>query len=182
MVEVEEQRGAEERQLVVFDLAQQQYGVEISAVREIIRFQEITSVPDSPESVEGIINLRGAVIPVVDLRKRFGLAVTASTAQSRIVVVEIDGADVGVVVDGVAEVLRIPASSIEATSSVVTTEESFYISGIAKIDEQLLILLDLDRALSSEALADMTQREYDTTAAPAEIAAAPAAEAPAEAA
>ena len=168
---VQEQQGTEERQLVVFDLAQQQYGVEISAVREIIRFQEITSVQDSPLSVEGIINLRGGMIPVVDLRKRFGLAVTAATAQSRILVVEIDGADVGVVVDAVAEVLRIPASSIEATSSVVTTAESFYINGIAKIEDQLLILLDLEKALSSDALAQLTRRGYDTAAGTPEIAA-----------
>ena len=143
-------------------------------MREIIRFQEMTSVPDSPQSVEGIINLRGGVIPVVDLRKRFGLTVSAATAQSRIVVMEIDGADVGVVVDAVAEVLRIPANSIEATSSVVTTAESFYISGIAKIEDQLLILLDLDQALSSEALEQLTRHGSDTAAGRPEIAAVPA--------
>ncbi len=169
-----EEQSNEERQLVVFDLAEQHYGVEISSVREIIRFQEITSVPDSPQSVEGIINLRGGVIPVVDLRKRFGLVVTAATAQSRIVVMEIDGADVGVVVDAVAEVLRIPANSIEATSSVVTTAESFYISGIAKIEDQLLILLDLDRALSSDALEQLSQHGSSTVAGVPEIAAVPA--------
>lgn len=169
-----EEQSNEERQVVVFDLAQQHYGVEISSVREIIRFQEITSVPDSPPSVEGIINLRGGVIPVVDLRKRFGLVVTAATAQSRIVVMEIDGADVGVVVDAVAEVLRIPANSIEATSPVVTTAESFYISGIAKIEDQLLILLDLDRALSSDALEQLGRRGSDTAAGLPEIAAVPA--------
>ncbi len=168
-----EDQSNEERQLVVFDLAEQHYGVEISSVREIIRFQEITSVPDSPQSVEGIINLRGGVIPVVDLRKRFGLTITDATAQSRIVVVEIGGADVGVVVDAVAEVLRIPANSIEATSSVVTTADSFYISGIAKIEDQLLILLDLDRALSSDALEHLTERGSETVAGTGEIAAVP---------
>ena len=99
--------------------------------------------------------MRGSVIPVVDLRKRFGLLVTAATAQSRVVVVEIGGDDIGVVVDAVAEVLRLPVSSIEVTSTLVTTAESFYIDGIAKVEEQLLILLDLKKALSSEALAKL---------------------------
>ena len=144
-----------EQQLVVFDLAGQQYGVDISTVREIIRMTEITHVPDAPPSIEGVINLRGGVIPVVDLRKRFGLLVTRPTDQSRVLVVELGGDSVGVIVDAVAEVLRIPASSIEDTTSLVTTADSYYIDGIAKVDEDLLILLNLTKALSSEALAKL---------------------------
>lgn len=154
MVTVTEQTDIEQ-QLVVFDLAGQQYGVDISTVREIIRMTEITHVPDAPPSVEGVINLRGGVIPVVDLRKRFGLRVTQPTDQSRVLVVELGGDSVGVIVDAVAEVLRIPASSIEDTTSLVTTADSYYIDGIAKVDEDLLILLNLTKALSSEALADL---------------------------
>ncbi|MEE8338049.1 MAG: chemotaxis protein CheW [Dehalococcoidia bacterium] len=154
MVTVTEQTDIEQ-QLVVFDLAGQQYGVDISTVREIIRMTEITHVPDAPPSVEGVINLRGGVIPVVDLRKRFGLRVTRPTDQSRVLVVELGGDSVGVIVDAVAEVLRIPASSIEDTTSLVTTADSYYIDGIAKVDEDLLILLNLTKALSSEALADL---------------------------
>ena len=135
-----QEQQVQERQLVVFDLADQRYGVDIGTVREIIRMSEITHVPDAPPSVEGVINLRGTVIPVVDLRKRFGLRVSESTAQSR------------VVVDAVAEVLRIPGSSVEAASAIVTTTDSFYIDGIAKVGDQLLILLDLEKALSAEAL------------------------------
>ena len=139
-----------ERQLVVFDLAAEAYGVDIGTVREIIRLQEITHVPNAPDFVEGVINLRGKVIPVVDLRKRFGVAVGEQTAESRIVVVDIAGEDIGVMVDAVAEVLRIAADSVESASSIITTADSYYILGIAKLGERLIILLDLDKVLSQE--------------------------------
>ena len=144
-----------EQQLVVFDPAEQQYGVNISTVREIIRMPEITHVPDAPPSVEGVINLRGGVIPVVDLRKRFSLDVSFATDRSRVVVVELGGDNIGVIVDGVAEVIRIQSDSVEDVASVVTTADSFYIEGIAKIDGLLLILLDLEKALSGETLAKL---------------------------
>ena len=92
-----------EKQLVVFDLASEGYGVDIGAVREIIRMQEITRVPRSPEFVEGVINLRGKVIPVIDLRKRFGLVVAEQTKDNRIVVVDIGKQDLGVIVDAVSD-------------------------------------------------------------------------------
>lgn len=153
----------DERQIVVFDLASEAYGIGIATVREIIRMQDITYVPDAPEFVEGVINLRGRVIPVVDLRKRFGLPVTEQTADSRIVVVHIAGEDIGVVVDVVAEVLRVSEQSIEAASTLVTTEDSYYMDGIAKLGERLLILLDLDKVLGT---ADMDAlRELEQVAA-----------------
>ena len=136
-----------ERQLVVFDLAGESYGINIGTVREIIRMQAITHVPEPPEFVEGVINLRGRVIPVVDLRRRFGLAAGAQTPESRIVVVDITGHDIGVIVDAVTEVLRVPGSAIEPAAALVTTEDSYYMDGIAKIGSRLLILLDLDRVL-----------------------------------
>lgn len=140
-----------EQQLVVLDLAGEAYGLDIGTVREIIRMQSVTSVPDAPDFVEGVINLRGRVIPVVDLRRRFGLAVSEPTAESRIVVVDIGGDDIGVIVDAVTEVLLIAEDSIEEASSVVTTEHSYYIRGIAKVADQLLILLDIERALQETA-------------------------------
>lgn len=140
----------QERQLVVFDLAAESYGVDIGTVREIIRVQEITHVPNAPDFVEGVINLRGKVIPVVDLRKRFSLQVGEQTAESRIVVVDIAGEDIGVMVDAVAEVLRITGDSVEAAASIITTADSYYILGIAKLGERLIILLDLDKVLSQE--------------------------------
>jgi purine-binding chemotaxis protein CheW len=137
-----------EKQLVVFDLAHEHYGVDISTVREIIRMQEITRVPQTPDFVEGLINLRGKVIPVVDLRKRFCLAVTEESKENRIVVIDIGGHDIGVVVDAVTEVLRIPAGCVEPPSSIITTVESEYLVGIAKLSSRLIILLDLAMVLS----------------------------------
>jgi purine-binding chemotaxis protein CheW len=139
-----------EQQLVSFDLATESYGVDIGAVREIIRLQKITNVPRTPEFVEGVINLRGKVIPVVDLRKRFGLPVGDQSAENRIVVVDIGGQDIGVIVDAVNEVLRIFSDSVEPPSSVITTADPDYLMGIAKVDNKLLILLDLESVLSAE--------------------------------
>lgn len=148
---VTEMQDGEERQLVIFDLAGQSYGVNIGTVREIIRMQEITQVPRTPDYVEGVINLRGKVIPVIDMRKRFGFPVVEHTKDTRIVVIDIGGADIGATVDAVTEVLRLGADSIEPPSSVITTTDSDYLLGIAKLETQLIILLDLQRALSAYA-------------------------------
>lgn len=137
-----------ETQLVVFDLASEFYGVDISAVREIIRMQSVTRVPGAPAFVEGVINLRGRVVPVVDLRKRLDLSLAEQTQESRIVVVDIGGRDVGVIVDAVTEVLRVPLSVIDPPSSMITNSDSDYLKGIAKLESKLIILLDLDKVLS----------------------------------
>ena len=108
-----------EKQLVVLDLGSEAYGVNIGSVREIIRMQEITQLPRMPQYVEGVINLRGKVTPVVDLRKRFGLDVTEYTKETRIVVVDVGNQDIGVIVDAVTEVLRISTGDIEPPSNVV---------------------------------------------------------------
>ena len=142
--------GQTEKQLVVFDLASEGYGVDIGAVREIIRMQEITRVPQTPEFVEGVINLRGKVIPVIDLRKRFGLQVADQSKDNRIVVVDIGKQDIGVIVDAVTEVLRISADSVEPPTSVITSADSDYLLGIAKLESRLIILLDLESVLSEE--------------------------------
>ncbi len=138
----------DEQQLVVFDLSSEAYGVDIGAVREIIRLQDITKVPRTPEFVEGVINLRGKVIPVVDLRKRFGLPAEDESKENRIVVVDIGAQDIGVVVDAVTEVLRIATESVEPPASVITTADSEYLLGIAKLDSRLIILLDLEQVLT----------------------------------
>ena len=143
-----------ERQLVVFELANERYGVDIDTVREIIRMQDITHVPNSPDYVDGVTNLRGKVIPVVNLRKLFGLEPGEVTSETRIVVVEIDGEDIGVCVDAVAEGLRVAESSVEQeNSAVVTTMDSTYMQGIASLDHDLIILLDLAKALSGDDIA-----------------------------
>ncbi len=159
---------ATEQQLVVFYLATESYGVDIGAVREIIRMQDITKVPRCPEFVEGIINLRGNVIPVVDLRKRFSLMVSEQSKDNRIVVVDIMGRDIGVIVDAVTEVLRITGDSVAPPSSVITTADSAYLLGIAKLEARLIILLDLEKVLSEEemgALEDAREEEADALAA-----------------
>lgn len=154
-----------EMQLVVFDLATEAYGVDISAVREIIRLQDITRVPRAPTFVEGVINLRGKVIPVIDLRRRFSLPVSEENTENRIVVVDIGGQDIGVIVDAVNEVLRISSDSVEPPSAVITGAESDYLLGIAKLEDRLIILLDLERVLSDEEreiLADPLVDESET--------------------
>jgi len=151
-----------EEQLVVFDLAAEAYGVDIGAVREIIRMQDITKVPGAPEIVEGIINLHGNVIPVVDLRKRFRLEVTKRDKDNRIVVVDIGGQDIGVVVDAVNEVLRIASDSVEPPSSVITTAESVYLLGIVKLEGRLVILLDLEKVLTDSEKASLTGSADET--------------------
>ena len=140
----------DERQLVVFQLDDEFYGVDIARVHEIIRLQSVTRVPRTPAFVEGVINLRGKIIPVVDLRKRFGLPSGDKTRASRIVVVEIDDQVVGIIVDGVSEVLRVSEATIEPPSPVVAGVDSEFIHGIAKLPERLVILLDLNRAMARE--------------------------------
>ncbi len=149
-----------ENQLVVFNLANEHYGVDIAAVNSIVRMQTVTAVPHAPSFIEGITNLRGEVLPVMSLRKRFGLSpgedTVSQAAETRIVVVEMDGAKVGMVVDAVSEVLRVSDEDIEPPSPIVTTVDSAFITGIAKVDDgpgtpgRLIILLDLDKVLSTD--------------------------------
>jgi purine-binding chemotaxis protein CheW len=137
-----------ELQMVVFDLASEYYGVDISDVREIIRMQNITRVPGTPEYMEGVLNLRGKIAPVVDLRKRLNLKVNEQTKESRIVVIDIENKDVGVIVDGVTEVLRIPVSSVEPPSQMLASGDNVHLKGIAKLQDKLVILLDMDSILN----------------------------------
>ena len=137
-----------EQQLVIFELADEQYGLDIASVESIIKIQGITAVPQAPAFVEGVTNLRGVVLPVIDLRKRFSLPSTEKNKETRIVVVEMGDTTVGMVVDAVTEVLRISSDSIDPPSPLVTTVDSTFITGIAKVEERLIILLDLGKVLS----------------------------------
>lgn len=139
-----------ENQLVVFNLADEYYGVDIAAVEGIIKMQAITVVPRAPHFVEGVTNLRGKVLPVIDLRRRFGLPREANSREARIVIVEMGGATVGMIVDGVSEVLRVSDEAIEPPSPIVTTLDSAFIQGIAKLGERLVILLNLDKVFSTQ--------------------------------
>ncbi|BBD07615.1 chemotaxis protein CheW [Desulfovibrio ferrophilus] len=150
MDETQKKQDAELIQLVTFSIGEEEFGVDILKVQEIIRTMEITKVPKAPDFVEGVINLRGNVIPIIDLRKRFGLQTREHDKHTRIIVIEINKMVVGFVVDSVSEVLRIPANTVEPPPPVVSGLESEYISGVGKLEDRLLILLDLDRLLSGE--------------------------------
>lgn len=144
-----------ERQLVVFELAKETYGVDISRVQEIIRFQEITKVPKVPDFIEGVINLRGNVIPVIDLRKRFDFEEIEKTNATRIIVVEVDQYTVGMVVDAVSEVVRVNENSIEPPSNIIADIDTDYLSGVCKYEDQLIILLELSKVLSASQQAEL---------------------------
>ncbi len=137
-------------QLVSFNVGTEEFGIDILKVQEINRMVDITRVPRAPQFVEGIINLRGKVIPIIDIRKRFNMELAEHDKNTRIVVVDIAGQIMGMVVDSVSEVLRIPASTIEPTPEVVSSIDSDYIRGVAKLEDRLLIYLDLSKILSGE--------------------------------
>jgi purine-binding chemotaxis protein CheW len=139
-----------EHQMVIFNLANEHYGLEIAAVESIIKLQAITRLPRAPQFVEGVINLRGKVLPIIDLRKRFGLEAEAATNDSRIVVVHMNAIEVGMIVDGVSEVVSISSDVIEPPSPIVATVDSAFIRGIAKSGDRLVILLDMSQVLSPQ--------------------------------
>ena len=134
-------------QFVTFTLGNEEYAVDILSVQEINRITEITIVPNSPDYVEGVINLRGKVIPVINLRKKFGLADKETDDSSRIIIMEIQGITNGLIVDSVSEVLRILTNTIEPAPPMSSNISSQFIKGIAKLENRLIILIDLDRLL-----------------------------------
>ncbi len=145
-------------QLVSFNVAEEEYGLPILKVQEIIRMQGFTRVPNSPPFVEGVINLRGKVIPVITLRKRFGLDPQPHSRQSRIVVAEVSGAIIGFVVDSVSEVLRISPAEIEPAPRLGNSHQEF-IAGVVKLDGGLLILLDVERVMTDAETAELVTPE-----------------------
>jgi purine-binding chemotaxis protein CheW len=143
-----------EKQLVVFDLLNEHYGVDVAAVESIVKLQPITAIPQVPDYVEGVTSLRGAVLPVVDLRRRFGFPAAEASRDTRIVVVEMKGQTLGMVVDAVSEVLRVAQEDIEPPPSIVTMagngpgSRAAFVTGIAKVGERLIMLLDLAQVLN----------------------------------
>lgn len=136
-----------DQQLVGFRIGRETFGLPISIVREIIRVPEITAVPDAPPYVEGVINLRGRIIPVVDLRKRFGQLKIEPDKKNRVVVVELERRAIGLIVNSASEVLRVPPSEIEHPSDVFPEGEMNFITGVGKLNGRLVMLLDLNRML-----------------------------------
>jgi purine-binding chemotaxis protein CheW len=135
-------------QVVSFALGSEEYGVDIAQVQEINRMVTITRVPRAPQFMEGVINLRGKLIPIVDLRARFGMDRSEHTKNTRIVVTEIGSKSVGIVVDSVSEVLRIPVEQIEDAPDLVAGVDTEYIRGVGKMGDRLIIMLDLARVIS----------------------------------
>ncbi len=142
-------------QLVSFNIGEEEFGVDILKVQEINRMVDVTRVPNTPEYVDGVINLRGKVIPIIDLRRRFGMARKEKDKNTRIIVVELSGKVLGFVVDAVSEVLRIKKSLSEPPPPIIAGIDADYITAIAKLENRLLILLDLERVLTTEEHAEM---------------------------
>ncbi|NOY30177.1 MAG: chemotaxis protein CheW [Planctomycetes bacterium] len=138
------------QQLVSFRLAQEEYGIEITKVQEIILMGQITRIPQTPRFIKGLINLRSTVIPIVDLRTRFGLPDQQAGDETRIMVVNVVGKTLGIIVDAVSEVLRISPNQISPPPPTVAGLGKEYLTGLIKLENRLLILLDIDRILGEE--------------------------------
>ncbi|BCS54908.1 chemotaxis protein CheW [Geobacter sp. SVR] len=150
VAKTDESRG-ELIQLVSFNLDQEEYGVDVLKVREIIRMPTVTRVPNTPSYVEGVINLRGKVIPIISMRKKFGLFEVENDKQTRIMVMDVDGELMGFIVDAVSEVIRISGSEIQPSPAVVATGiDQECIAGVINQAERLLVLLDLEKMFSSD--------------------------------
>lgn len=134
-------------QLVSFNIENEEYGIDILRVEEIIRIISITKIPNAPDFIEGVINLRGKVIPVIDLRTRLKRTKKSHDNNTRVIVVEVSGMTVGFIVDSVKEVLRIPKNITEPPPTLVSGLDSEYITAIGKLEDRLIILLDLDKVL-----------------------------------
>jgi purine-binding chemotaxis protein CheW len=136
--------------LATFFLGGEEYGVDVRLVQEIIRLSEITQVPRAPQFVKGVINLRGRIIPVIDLKRKLALGEVEPTKQARIVVVKVRERLMGLLVDGASQVLKVPVSVIEAAPDEVVEIDASYIRGVAKLEKRLIILVDLQKVLAVE--------------------------------
>ncbi len=136
-------------QLISFTVGEEEYGLDLLTVKEVIRVKEITRLPRAPSFVRGIINLRGDVIPIIDLREKFGLERQEATANTRVIVVDVEGKLIGMVVDSASQVVRIPADQIDPPPPIVGGLSVEYIRGVGKLADRLVILLNIDRILSS---------------------------------
>lgn len=144
------------QQIVGFRVGKEYFGVPISIVHEIVRMMEITAVPDAPPFIEGVINLRGKIIPIVDLRKRFAEGIEQNR-RNRILVAELDGHNVGLVVDSANEVLKMDPELIEPPPNIFEQGEMNYVTGVGKLDGKLVILIDLAKIMQGGELNSISQ-------------------------
>ncbi|MFC0214359.1 chemotaxis protein CheW [Paenibacillus chartarius] len=151
---------SEEKKVIVFALGTEEYGVEVEKVKTIERMQPLTRVPKSPEFIKGVINLRGVVIPIIDLRSRFGLTVDEYTDNTRIIIVSAGEYEVGLIVDAANDVIDLDESQIDHPPEVVGGIKAKYLRGIARIgDDRLLVLLNLDQVLNKQEINQLSEIE-----------------------
>ena len=144
--------------ILIFNLLQEELGIEISNVCEVLRPQQIHPLPRAPEFIEGVINLRGHIIAVMDLRKKFGLKMAQDRSGVRIIICKIKKMIVGIIVDSVSEVLTVTQESIEPAPGIISIQiEDNYISGIARVAERIIVILDLEKILTKEDITRLSQ-------------------------
>lgn len=148
-----------EVKVIVFRLTDEEYGVDVNQVRSIERMQHITRVPRTPDFVQGVMNLRGVITPIISLRSRFELEHADHTQSTRIIIVTVDQIEVGLIVDAANDVLDIPLQDIEPPPEVVGGIEATYLRGVAKVSDRLLILLNLDKVLDADELKQVKEIE-----------------------
>lgn len=146
-------------QLISFMVGKEEYGLEILTVKEVIRIREITRIPKAPVFVKGIINLRGDVIPIIDLREKFGLEIQEYTTMTRVIIVEVDGKSIGMVVDSVSQVIRIEKDQVEPPPPLIGGISAEYLRGVGKIGEKLIIMLNIDKILTVDEKIDLKKME-----------------------
>lgn len=138
------------KQLISFTVGAEEYGLELLRVKEVIRMRQVTWLPKAPPSVKGIINLRGDVIPIVDLRERFGLAAREQTAATRVIVVEVEGHMMGMVVDAASQVVRVPNDQFDPPPRAMGAATRDFITSVGKLDDRLVVMIDVNKIFSTE--------------------------------
>lgn len=145
------------RQFVEFKLGEEEYGVDILQVKTIERMMPITRVPKAPSFVEGVINLRGEIVPVIDLKKRFDLPPSQITDNTRIIIVSLEDITVGMIVDSATEVIQLPQEAIEPAPNITSSIDSSFLDGVGKLNGKLLILLNLSKVLRPQEINQLSQ-------------------------
>ncbi len=154
---IDDDEDTQKDRFFIFKIGSEEYGIEIVHVVEVIGIQKITAIPDMPDYVKGVINLRGQIIPIIDVRKRFGMEVLEYHERTCVLVVDIKGTSIGLVVDEVRDVLHIPQSQIEPPPKVSSKPESRFINGLGKTDDEVKILIDVQKLLYEKDLSKISR-------------------------
>ncbi len=152
------------RQLVVFRLGADHFGVDVLSIREVLRYAPLTPMPNAPDFVEGVFSVRGSTVPVIDLRRRFGLTDPEIGLETRILVVDLDGSRMGVIVDDVLDVRKVPESQISDPPPFLRGISAEYIGGVARMEDGLVVILEMGRVLTSDERIALESTDFDSTA------------------